>query len=428
MSPSGRFGSARVRSLLIPSLSLILTGAAAAQELLTPPVNPPLAPITLLEAQQRAMASSPTLKSADARIRAEEGRLDQAGAFPNPELALEATRYTSGFTPRETFLTLLQPLPWHGKRDLEKHEAAERIEAAKRDRERERLDLLLEVRESYYRIFYAGEVLKVEEEDLEATRAVQKAVNTRVDAGDAAPFESLKASVELQRAESGLEIIRGEIAAETASFNLLLGLPTEAPTVLAAPDQNLELEESLPELQTRALASQPEIQSRQHAALAAGYAAERAHLEPRPDIAVGPMIGTDTGATFAGIAMALKLPLWNRNRGGVAAAAAGRDEAEALVEVARLSVSRLVANSYGLYRAARMQQAAYEHGLLSQTAELVDTARKSYEGGESGLLDYLDARRTALAVRKEYYRASLDAVVAALRLRRAVGDDSEGAP
>jgi cobalt-zinc-cadmium efflux system outer membrane protein len=232
----------------------------------------------------------------------------------------------------------------------------------------------------------------------------------------------------VRRAESGLEIIRGEISADTASFNLLLGLPSDAPTLLGAPGRNPEWEESLPELQTRALASQPEIQSRQHAALAAGYAAERAHLEPRPDIAVGPMIGTDTGATFAGAAVALRLPLWNRNRGGVAAAAAGRDEAEALVDAARLSVERLVANSYGLYRAARAQQTLYEQGLLAQTAELVETARKSYEGGESGLLDYLDARRTALAVRKEYYRASLDAVVTALRLRRAVGDDSEGAP
>jgi outer membrane protein TolC len=126
--------------------------------------------------------------------------------------------------------------------------------------------------------------------------------------------------------------------------------------------------------------------------------------------------------------MALKLPLWNHNRGGIAAATAGREEAEALVDKTRLTIARLVADSYGLYRAAEAQQTLYEQGLLSETSELLETARKSYEGGESGLIDYLDARRTALAVRKEYYRASLDAVVAALRLRRAVGDDSEGAP
>ena len=63
--------------------------------------------------------------------------------------------------------------------------------------------------------------------------------------------------------------------------------------------------------------------------------------------------------------------------------------------------------------------------MLSHTADLVEAARKSYEAGESGILDLLDARRTALAVREEYYRAGLDAALAAVRLRRAVGEEAE---
>src|SRR4029077_2626350 len=101
-----------------------------------------------------------------------------------------------------------------------------------------------------------------------------KGVDARVATGDAAPLESLKASVEVSRAESEVSRARGELAAETASFNLLLGLPADAPTVAAEPDSDLEPAGELPALQGRAMERQPEIQARQHAALAAAFAAE----------------------------------------------------------------------------------------------------------------------------------------------------------
>jgi len=172
--------------------------------------------LTLAEAERLALRASPALKAAEARIRLEEGRLRQAGLYPNPDLSLDSSWFTDGSGSRETILSFRQPIAYPRKRDLEKKEAMERIEGARHDRERERLEILLEAREAYYRIHFAHEVLKVEEEDLEATRAVRQAVDARVATGDAAPFESLKASVEVSRAESEVSRARGELAAETA--------------------------------------------------------------------------------------------------------------------------------------------------------------------------------------------------------------------
>lgn len=383
------------------------------------------APLTLPGAERRALEASPSLKAADARIRQEEGLLRQAGLYPNPDLSLDLTRFTSDFSRKETVLSLRQPIPWHGKRDLEKKTALERIEAARLDRERLRLDLLLQVRESYFRVYFAGKVLQLDEEDLEATREIQKAVDTRVAAGDAAPLESLKASVEVSRADSQATLVRGELAAEISAFSLLLGLPADAPTTIGEPEASLDPPGDLPELSKRALESQPEIRSREHAALAAGFAADRSRLDRRPDFAAGPTLGEDQGKSYVGAGVSLRLPLWNRNQGNIAAAEAGRQEAAAEVEATRLAVSRIVADSHGRFRSAREQQLLYEQRLLPRMAELLESARKSYEGGESGILDLLDARRTALAVREEYYRASLDAALAATRLRRAVGEEAE---
>src|SRR6185503_11768877 len=105
---------------------------------------------------------------------------------------------------------------------------------------------------------------------------------------------------------------------------------------------------------------------------------------------------------------------------------------EAEAEAARIAASRLVADAYNRFHVAQAQHQLYEQGLLSRAAELVETARKSYEGGESGILELLDARRSALAVRDEYYRSGLDAALAAVRLRRAAGldqtDEAQASP
>ena len=169
--------------------------------------------LILADAERRALDFSPALKAADARIRIEEGRLRQVGLYPNPDLSLDSSWLTSGFGNRETVLSLRQPIAYPALRDLLRREAVERLEAAHRDRDRERLDLLLEVRGSYDRLYFAAAILKVEEEDLEATRALQKAAEARVAAGDAPPFEALKAAVEVSRAESEVGRARGELLA-----------------------------------------------------------------------------------------------------------------------------------------------------------------------------------------------------------------------
>ncbi|HKB08682.1 MAG TPA: TolC family protein [Candidatus Polarisedimenticolia bacterium] len=383
------------------------------------------ASLALSEAERRALEFSPALKAADDRIRVEEGRLRQVGLYPNPDLALDGSWQTNGQGSRETVLSFRQPIPYPSARDLLRQEAQERVETARGDRDRERLDLLQQVRASYGRLYFAAAFLKVEEEDLEATRALEKAAEARVATGDAPPFESLKAAVEVSRAEGEVGRARGELRAETASFSLLLGQPAETPTMVEEPPSETGMFGNLPDLLARALEKQPEVLAVHHEALAAEFAAALAHIEKRPEVALGPSLGTDHGETFVGAGVSLKLPLWNRNQGNIAAASAASDEARAREGVVRLAISRQVTESYQRYQSAREQRAAFEQGLLDASARMLEKARQAYQGGETGILEFLDARRTALAVREEYLHASLDAVLAAAQLRRALGEDMQ---
>jgi cobalt-zinc-cadmium efflux system outer membrane protein len=423
------FGQARRKAAWAPGALLVLALAPPSLPLCQDAAPSPSVPESLQEVERRALAASPLLKAADARIEQQQGLLRQAGLYPNPELSLDVTRFAGGFAPRETTLAIRQPFPWHGKRGLDRKAAMERLEAARSDRERDRLDVLLQVREAFARVYFAAKEVSLKEEDLEAARSIEKAVELRVSAGDAAPMESLRASVERMRADSQMVLARGELAAEAAGLNLIQGLPADAPVDLADPGAELGPAGSLPELQEIALRGQPDVQSREHAARAAAFEADRARLERRPDLAVGPTLGDDQGRNYLGAGVAVRLPIWNRNQGNIEAAEAGRRTGEAEAEAARIAARRLVADAYNRYHVAQAQHQLYEQGLLARAAELVETARKSYEGGESGILDLLDARRSALAVREEYYRSGLDAALAAARLRRAAGlDRAEGAP
>lgn len=83
-------------------------------------------PVTLAEALSRASTSSPTLVQGEAAVLAAQGRAEQAGFRPNPELDLSVENFagTGGFRgldDSETTLQIGQRLELGGKRTARRH-------------------------------------------------------------------------------------------------------------------------------------------------------------------------------------------------------------------------------------------------------------------------------------------------------------------
>jgi cobalt-zinc-cadmium efflux system outer membrane protein len=404
----------------------VASPAIAASPVAAPPdaVPEPDGLLTLADAERLGEAASPSLLAAEAQVREAQGRLKQVGLYPNPDLVLDGTRFTNGDGPKETVLSLRQPLPWGSLRDAARAEAQERLAAAERTREQVRCDLLLEIRSAWMRSAFAAAIAEVKEEDLQAARELRQGAEARVAAGDAPPFEARRAAIESSRAEAQSARARGDLGAETASLNLLLGRPVAAPARFVAPPGETATEEALDDLVARALASEPRLAAAAHLAEAAAHGAERARAERRPEFALGPTLGREEGLSYVGLGLAVRLPLWDRNQGGIAAAEAARDAAKSDVEAERLQATRTVAETWYRFRAARDQQTLLTGDLLKDAETMLDLARQAYQAGETGLLDYLDARRTVLALREESLRARLEAALQAARLTRALGGDA----
>ena len=126
--------------------------------------------------------------------------------------------------------------------------------------------------------------------------------------------------------------------------------------------------------------------------------------------------GRETGGVFG---VSMSLPLFD---------AGGRDAARwtaerARVEAERTSIeSRIRSEIVGASEILSMRQAALGQEQQGAAEELTQIAEVAYREGELGILELLDAVRTASRARIRNIELRLEARLAQIALERAVGD------
>ncbi|UCJ06287.1 TolC family protein [Chitinophaga pendula] len=124
-------------------------------------------------------------------------------------------------------------------------------------------------------------------------------------------------------------------------------------------------------------------------------------------------------AYTAGISVPIKLS--NRYKGELHAAKFGIAQSDIQYQQACVQVQTEVTAAYHKYLAARRQVAQFDSGLLTEAKQILDGKIYSYQRGETGLLEVLNAQRTYNDVRQNYY-TTLNAYAGALvELERSAG-------
>ncbi len=147
---------------------------------------------------------------------------------------------------------------------------------------------------------------------------------------------------------------------------------------------------------------------------------ERTQAVPDVALSVGVRRFNDEDATALVAGVSVPLPLFDRNRGNIAAA-----RAEVAAAEARLNAARLEADAAARSGAAR--QAASETRLAAareaeRTAEeAYRLTRIGYEGGKLALLEVLNARRELAEARTQTIDAAVERVSAQAALARLNG-------
>lgn len=353
------------------------------------------------------------------RAEAEVARRTQLArlAYPNPGMTY--SRESAGFT---EFLQVEQMLPVFGARAALARAGVAANAVAEAERDARLWMLRADAAALAARMIAEQERLEVVQEQARDMERLIEILRTREREGEGSRFDRLRAEQELRDVRQLLTSVRAAVAGARAALAAMLPadvVVTRVTGPLYIPRSPIPVESLI----ARALATRAEVRALRHAAERTSLeaeAAQRARL-PVPTVFGGlKRAGTDArrehGAVFG---VNLSFPLFDAGAREAArwAAERARIEAEraALEQQLRTEVERAS-------EALALRQAAVAQDAEGDSTELMQIAELAYREGEVGILELLDAVRTAARARLRRIDLRLDARLAQIAVERAVGD------
>lgn len=382
---------------------------------------------------RRALSSNAEIGAVRLDIERSRARLRQAGLRPNPTIDFEQTtgRWTGSAGERETSIGFALPLDLAGVRrrrvDLARAEL-EAAEAEVADRERR---LMAEVRTAYAEAMAALRELEITENLNNLDVQTARVVEVRVNEGESAPLELNLLRTEVERLRARRALVEGRLQAGLLRLRTLSGIaPGEPlrlgedlsrPTVAeppASPEAAIDI----------ALRTRPDLRLAQLIEEVAQAGLSLARAQGRPDLTafskytnnsavfdntpVGVLRDRDRLLTFG---VSIGIPVFNRNQGAKAEAAAAILQARKRREFVETLVRSEVASAYARYQAASATMAILEQGVLARSQQNINAVRGAYEVGAFRVTDllveqrrFVDSQREFIEAMTERYRALAD--------------------
>lgn len=386
----------------------------------------PAAPLNLQSALTLALGANAELSAARQEVDAIDASILQAGARPNPEVAMlvEGARSDT----RTSTLQLNQAIELGGKRAARIAAAERGRDAATADLNVKRADIRATVIAAFFDVLTAQERVRLANESVELAQRGTSVASRRVIAGKVSPVEETKARIaqanvrlELNQAKSDLANSRKRLAATWGNplprFEQADGQFDLLPEFPVLNEMNMRLANA------PALArAQFEVERRDALAQL-----ERRRRVPDVTISLGVKRSDEPGRNQAIVGLSVPLPLFDRNQGNVLETMRRADKARFELTAIQVRLDSDLAQAHERLNAARQDADLLHRDILPGSQDAYEAASKGFEFGKFGFLDVLDAQRTLLQAKSQYLRALSEAHRAAAEIERILGDASSGA-
>ncbi len=386
-------------------------------------------PLTLSGALALARERNPDL--AAAREGALSARAQQAVAdqFPNPVLTATTTKIPSdgtssrtafgnGFFDRsyDSTLGVSQLFELGGKRRNRRMSAEEgRIQAQARIADAERT-LISAVVRSYVAAVASREVARIGQESAESFQKSAELAVSREGAGDIS--RSDRTQVEIAAGRSRTDAASAEAAFRSAlrSLGAILALPAGSEGELADTLDTLlstRIELETPD-ETGALERRPDLKALEAAVrrAQADVLLQRSLRVPDPTVIAQYERQPPDQRNSIGLGIAIPIPVFNQNRGGIASAESALSGAKRELDTARLHARAELASTRDVLRAAEARANEYLGKLLPSAEEVRSSVEFAYAHGAASLLELFEAERNANEIRVAAAGARADLVAA----------------
>ena len=383
-----------------------------------------------------ALAGSPSLEIAEARLRAAQAQAVSAGAtrLPSVSLDAEATRqrypehglYPPPFagswsTDGRIAFDLSYQIDFWGRNRQLLAAARSGVEAAEADRAAARLAIAEAVVRAYIQLDLAYALLDVTHDNLKQQSAILDLTQQRLDAGleNTARIKQSEGSLALTRAgvasvEANIELARNQLG-DLAGAGPDRGLRLERPHL--APPARVALPSALP---ADLLGRRPDVAAARAQVQSAAHGIQSAEADFYPNVNLVAFAGLqsiglaklfDASDTIAGGGPALSLPVFNRRqlRGALETRQAQFDASVGQYNQTLLDAVRNVADVLANWRALE-RETAEQQTALAAAQRAYDLTTDRYRAGLDNYLSVLSSENQLLVAQ------GLGAQLAARRL------------
>lgn len=393
--------------------------------------NLPAQPLTLDEAFGRFVERSPLAAAEREKLEMARGRLRQSDAWANPVLSYNQEGYPLGqtaprFDEQEFLVGAWQEFELGGKRGKRRELARLELDAATAHYEEFLRQRRLEVSRLFVGAFYASQRRDALQSAFDEYSRIRETHRKRYEMGEVSGLAQLKIEgeeawylIRLARAERQWNAAWSELAA-------LVGWESGAipELTLQQPDTS-DLHDSSVLIEA-ALRTRPDLEAARIEARAAEAAIELERARNIPDLNVGGGYKRDFGRNSFFVGLQLPLPLWDRREGAIGEKMAAGRRQELLSNWKEIWVRQEVERAYSLYSRLLAASGRMSADFLQKLDRAVSITAVSYQQGEAGILEYLDALRAQRDALLEFNQLSEEVQLARLELEASVGTSLRG--
>lgn len=363
-------------------------------------------------------------------------RVAPAGALPDPRLRVELEDITKMGEQSPTILpnrvgntryTLMQDLPWFGKRDLKRDIALLETESAQGRATGLWGELSTRIKSGYAQFYYIHQNERLTREILDLMVSLEKVAQVRYAGGLAAQQDVIRAQVEQTNLKNELIALENERRQAQARLNALVARSANAP--LAEPERLRPLPApatlDYAALQERVRKHSPQLATEEARTRAAEKTRELTYKNRYPDLTVGIAPVQYRSAIKEWMLMVeLNIPLQQSSR------RSQEREAEAMLAAARSrkdsttnQVLAELSENISALDAARRTETAIANSLLPQAELTFKAALASYQNGKADFATLLDAQRQIRQARQSQIKTQADGQARLADIERLLGEE-----
>lgn len=398
-----------VHALLLASCAWAVPIFAQADNAPVPPTVSAPVELTVEQITRVVLDHNPGLRAARSQVDGARASVTTAAALSNPRLEWQQGPWqpvaSTGTGQRVRGWSLAQPIenPWLRSARIDAAESGMHLSGQQWNAARN--DLAAQVRlRAYEALLYQVEA-EASAGALVLLEQVRERVRVRVESGEAARYEIIKADAEVIHARERQKT--AALQAEQALLELNRLAAGQLPArwkLMANFADGLDLPD-LAQLQGQAESTNPELLGLRHEFERAQAHLKAARASRWPGLELRYTESREPEVRQSQWGIGIQLPLLDRREGPIAEAQAEVVRTQTRLEGRQIELRQQILMAWKALDMARLRVEALSQGVLREAEAAVRVAEAAYRFGERGILDVLDAQRVLRGVRADLLQA-----------------------